>query len=348
MSKSIEDYNKAIEIDPKYTFAIKNRDKAKNGKELLEAKEDNAKARLEVKSRDENFYKYIDNKNVGHYTKISNLKHLIKPPNDGNGGLLRLNNVSYMNDPTEGEVFIKLLKQTNIEGIINLIDNLYNMKSTNYREVLDGKNNVFLLSLSSAIDTSLPMWVQYGENGEGCCLVFNSDFFDKDDSTAFVYTSSEETPDNNPTEDYYCLYKIEYVEKNIDDTYKLNDTNSKLFKDICEKLVPFKEDIEKDGQSSIKTIIKNILDQIRFLFKDKDYKYEQEIRLVKFENNGNIKYTTDLEGFIVPHVYINMKKDLHLEEIVLGPKVQNAREISNYLYYTDRVKEVSKSKIKYQ
>lgn len=50
----------------------------------------------------------------------------------------------------------------------------------------------------------------------------------------------------------------------------------------------------------------------------------------------------------VPHVYIDMKRELEIEEVVLGPKVSEPLEISNYLYYTGKVDKVTKSKIKYK
>lgn len=56
----------------------------------------------------------------------------------------------------------------------------------------------------------------------------------------------------------------------------------------------------------------------------------------------------DVEGFVVPHVYINLDKEIKLKEVILGPKVDNVSEIANYLYYTEKVDKVSKSNIKYR
>lgn len=50
----------------------------------------------------------------------------------------------------------------------------------------------------------------------------------------------------------------------------------------------------------------------------------------------------------VPHVYIEMERELEIDEVVLGPKVSEPVEISNYLYYTGKVDKVTKSHIKYK
>jgi hypothetical protein len=314
--------------------------------------------------------RYTKFKTVGHYTKIGNLKYLIKPkynngnqmPEDKQGrpkvGRLRLNNVSYMNDPTEGTVFIQLLKRYTKEDKQGIIDDFYKNKSGNKREVLNGKNHVFLASFSRAIDTSLPMWVQYCENGEGCCLVFEDNFFAKEDRTSLscppdCKSDKKEMRKNeninimDDKEPDYCLYKVKYI-KCENDLYELkNNELSKLIEEIGDQLIGFEDELKKED-SAIRGIILNMLDQVRFLFKDKNYEHEEEVRLVKFEDNGNVKYTDDAEGFRVPHVYIEMEKELRFKEVILGPKVQNAAEIANYLYYTEKVDEVSKSKIKYK
>lgn len=392
--EAIGDYTKALEIDPNYELAYNNRERVKK---LIDNDYVPDEITIQIQIRDEKFYKYIektesdvhkkkqifelfltvmelkdkllytDSRFVGHYTKTSNLKHLIKPiqrlEKEEKEARLRLNNVSYMNDPTEGEVLIRLLKQYSEEDSKELVENLYRNKSDNNREVLNGKNHVFLVSFSSAIDTSLPMWVQYSDNGEGCCLVFNSAFFDKEDKNCLSYVSESDASEGlldidseindacksrEKPKTYYCLYKIEYI-RNENDRYKIeNEEIAELLIRISDKVKDFREDIEGNGNPSIKGIIQNILDQVRFLFKDQNYEHEEEVRLVKFEDNGNVKYTGSAEGFRVPHVYIELERDLKLEEIILGPKVQNPIEIANYLYYTDRVKEVSKSKIRYK
>ncbi|WP_191621697.1 tetratricopeptide repeat protein [Clostridium perfringens] len=362
-----------------------------------------------VKANDNKFYKYIDkmkfedntkskmyklfnnvielrnamiykenNTVVGHYTRIGTLKYLIKSniENDEKNldekkSRLRLNNVAYMNDPTEGEVFIELLltkvkedkKYKKFKTAQEFIKNLYITKSSGInREILNRKSSVFLTSFSKAIDTSLPMWVQYSDDGQGCCITIKSSFFDKEEKASVgdcfkahkinnledsINSPSELDNENNNYDECYCLYEIQYLEYKEDkDGYYIEKDKDKKFQDLVKSLCDLREDIESNPD--LKPIIQNILDQIRFLFKDKNYEHEKELRLIKFENNGKVKYTGENEGFIVPHVYIEMDKELEVEEVILGPKAKNPMEVATYLYYTDKVKQVSKSKIKYK
>lgn len=414
--EAISDYNKAIEIDKTYKLAYKNRSITYGKLEKAdEAEYDEVIVKiLENNIFDESFQTYLnkridniqiktlinklflavsklknqmivkDKKSVGHYTKIENLKFLFKPEKlikDGVKPRLRLNNVAYMNDPTEGEVFLRLLENYSNDEQREIINNLYKgeEENSNGREILSGKNHTFLTSFSEAIDTSLPMWVQYSKDGQGCCLVFRPGFFDYENTK--VWNSLK--PSNDPRlkeieseisidseenlEDKYCLYKIEYIKMNDNNTYELDKEKEaekiNLIKEIIDCIVKIKFFDNKDNSLEnkddysknkddflvIKEIIQNILDQVRYLFKDDNYSHEQELRVIKFEDNKEkTEYTTDAEGFVVPHVYVNIDKDLDVEEVVLGPKVNNTIEIANYLYYTEQVDKVSKSRIKYK
>lgn len=222
------------------------------------------------------------------------------------------------------------------------------------------------------------MWVQYSKDGQGCCLVFKPEFFDKEDKSVWESVkpskdlllkdienelsvdSEKSSKDKEKKKKYYCLYKMEYIKMNDNNTYELDGEKEEekinLIKEIIDCIVKIKSFYNKDDSLEnkddflvIKEIIQNILDQVRYLFKDDNYSHEQELRVIKFEDDKEeIEYTTDAEGFVVPHVYVNIDKDLAVEEVVLGPKVSNTIEIANYLYYTEQVDKVSKSRIKYK
>ena len=131
---------------------------------------------------------------------------------------------------------------------------------------------------------------------------------------------------------------------------KIDDDIRDYIELIGSKLIDLINYINKNEERStiIKNIIINILDQVRFLFKDKNYEHEKEVRIVKFESNGRVHFTEDSEDLVIPHVYINFKRDLIADEVILGPKVTNSVEIANYLFYTKKVNKVTKSHIKYQ
>ncbi|WP_294351272.1 tetratricopeptide repeat protein, partial [uncultured Clostridium sp.] len=311
---------------------------------------------------------YTEFEEVAHYTKLNNIKFLIKKDKkiedgDFKPARLRLNNVAYMNDPTEGEILLDMLKNinsttinSNIEEILNY---LYYETPSKGREVVNGDNHTYLISFSEAIDT-LPMWVQYSKDGTGCCLLLKKEFFDEkedikvignmvetlnlnatDEAVDQVEDKNDEFVSNNKVEKY-CLYKVRYISENYD---SLNAPTRENIKSIAKVLLDLKKD---NVYKEYKNIIVNMLDQIRFLFKSDDYAHEKETRIIKFAEGDTVKLTGNEEGFRVPHLYIEVDKDLEISEVILGPKVEQAPEIATYIKYSDNNIKVTKSKIKYQ
>ncbi len=147
--------------------------------------------------------RYKGTASIGHYTRVENLKDLVKIKKETR---FRLSNVLYVNDPSEGIVFYELLKQIN--GNVDLIK-----LTTTDNRVMINSSNTFLCSFSENID-SLPMWVQYGNDGKGCCLIINRGFFDDDDEPLYdiqaaEIESGESTTKGNPKNrkkiNMYCI-----------------------------------------------------------------------------------------------------------------------------------------------
>ena len=309
-----EAYNKAIEIKPLMIILMKDKSFCKYVQENVKNNEEKkliANLFIAVMSLKESFlYNKTDEKycfkQVAHYTKLNSLKYLFKlnrhsseeSINNKNKdkSYLRINNAAYMNDPTECVLFINLLKASKKELVKELIDDLYEDTKSNERvNVLKGKNHVFLLSFSEAIDTSLPMWVQYSDNGKGCCLVYDISRFDKEEKNSIGYPKKESYEEENITDDEidkevsenndtYCLYKVKYLDELSSD--KIDDDIRDYIELIVSKLIDLINYINKNEERStiIKNIIINILDQVRFLFKDKNYEHEKEVRIVKRVN----------------------------------------------------------------
>ena len=194
------------------------------------------------------------------------------------------------------------------------------------------------------------MWIQYAEDGKGCCLILESSSFDYEEVNAFdglieseMDTSVGKMKEQKKEEkNGYCLYKVEYVKEGQDNIYKEYIEQIKQVLGKVYKL--WKENVKE--RDKIKSIVVNILDQVRFLFKSSDYAHEKELRVIKlYAGEPKLK---DADDLIVPKLYIDMELDLDYQEVILGPKVENPREIAAYLGYTKKVGKVSKSKIKYQ
>ena len=292
--------------------------------------------------------KDIGNIQIGHYTKIENIKFLVSK----NLTNFRLHNVAYMNDPSEGNILLELLSGTSENDVLGGYYNEPDQKGN--RQVINHSNS-YLGSFSKNID-SLSMWVQYGNDGKGCCLIFNKDCFDADEpfipQTDFkALFMSSKAPKTKETKKY-CLYDVVYTDS-IDDLKNNKDTEDiyRLLKIIDALLIL----IEKEKKSirsektlnRIRQLVINAIDQIRFLFKNTDYQHEREIRIVTSSPDEPIADEGEREKEI-PHLYIEMEKNLKYDEIILGPKVDKPSEAAPYIYYTNKVKSVTKSAIKYQ
>lgn len=293
------------------------------------------------------------NTQVVHYSKLNTINYLVKKDVESK---LRINNVEYMNDPLEGNVFLEMFKKYYNE---NKRDNQQQKDSGELTKILYEEDDdlsittsdTYLASFSMSKDT-LPMWTQYGQDGNGCCFILDSkSFFDKKenlDSEIIKSLKNIGVEQDEIKVEKYCLYEVKYIDRdNLDNVD---------YKELFETIIRFDtiiDDIKSLGEELSKKIfdlIRSILDQIRFLFKDSSYSHEKEVRIIKFasKDSKDIKLTEANEGFRVPRLFIELDRPLKYKEIILGPKVNNITEIATYLHYTGKVNEVKKSKIKYR
>ena len=256
-----------------------------------------------------------------HYTKASTLKFLLQnkkdTEKDENGESifpkLRLNNAVYMNDPSEGKIFNDLSINNNIKRIISSNNEYY----------------TYLTCFCSGEEKDkLPMWIHYGDRGNGICIVFREEFF-KDTS----------------------LYKIQYLDpKNfkVNKIYKTDDKKTKAIKrELNEILKTLGKNKIKNSKNTMFLEITNIiLNYVSYLFKDKAYSYEEEVRIIKLRDYNEAKIDKQYD---VPKLYIDFERPITsdmIDEIIVGPK-GDFEAISAYAKYVG-IKKVSKSKIKYR
>ncbi len=296
---------------------------------------------------------------IVHYTKFENLKFIFGVDTISDDFLktvnptIRLYNAEYMNDPSEGKIFIELLKKqfgekTDKYSILNnLIETCYSSDcdSETTREEIN-RSHVYLGSFSSSVD-KLPMWSQYGNDGKGCCLVIKEGFFDRLEKNNFDVNALKE---DFISEDIpkYVLYKVTYTDNqqlNKEDEQK----QSEIINKIAESLVELEKCLQKIFDISLKEEIEEFiigaLDQVRFLYKDISYEHEKELRLVKFSETAK---QDDNPNFIVPKLFVEVEKPIEYQEVILGPKVEQPSLIAPFLYNTKKVKKVTRSSIKYR
>lgn len=276
---------------------------------------------------------------LGHYTSISTLKILLENQKDSanyqgmraddsidNEGLsnqnrvdyLRLTNSRLMNDPLEGKV------------LTTFLDSSYNQK-----DFLPSQ--IYMMCLTPNVDI-LPMWQQYGENGEGVFIRFKNGFLEK------IVSSSQ-------ADIYRVCYLSTDGEVHVSNMGKLDEIalKEKLddLKKACENLKEIRSDKYPD-------IISNIQQDISFLFKTVDYSYEEEYRIV-LPDPDNLKFEIKCEmnkDYPFPFLYVYLSDidndSSKYSEVIIGPKAIDIDFIGPYINYLDPEIEISLSKIPYR
>ncbi|EJU22027.1 hypothetical protein HMPREF1143_0912, partial [Peptoanaerobacter stomatis] len=195
------------------------------------------------------FGQYIGAGTIKYFLKdIEQIKDNGKNINECRYNLLRLDNADYMNDPMEGKAFFKKFeneKNKFIKEIIDSANNEYNASS------------IYLRSLTENID-SLPMWISYGDSAKGCCVIYDNNFFDKDniglttnpEGSCGINTKQifkRQQPDEiqeidkiQSTAYSYCLYRVIYVEEDVilkkEETKNVIDDAIEYIKDSINKI----------------------------------------------------------------------------------------------------------------
>lgn len=279
----------------------------------------------------------VNDCNFSHYTRTSLLKDILKKDNSSK---FRLNNSIYMNDPEEGQIFKKLLKK----------------KNKNLEKIFESSNNDESYAYLSCFckndkNDELPMWIHYADKGDGISFVLNGNFFEA-----------------------YNLYEVQYIDF---ENFDIEDTKEELIEKLksmqskkkYNEITQLIEKLEKERKikknlKKISNILNNnifiksknetfieftniLINYVAYLFKDKAYEYENEVRIIEFRlpESTEIQLT---DKDIVPKLYleINGINKENCDKIIVGPKA-NYEEISTYVKYVG-IKKVVRSKIKYK
>ena len=267
------------------------------------------------------FTNNIENNSFVHYTSLSTLRFLLyksdyekndssKSDENKNYPKLRLSNARQMNDPNEGYTFLNLI------GI-----DKNDLPKTDY-----DTSPFFFASMtqtgdSQKLDDSLPMWKQYGDDARGICLTYHKEYI--------------ENLINDGIEIYKVCYRDDELKKEI-----------KKIKSVFKKIKKYGKDKEKEA---IFLSALNLIDDIRYLFKDVDYSYENEYRIIKsYEGKEDEIITCDSSNSVIPGIYTYIEKELKYSKIKLGPKCDDIDFVAPYIKYVDRNIEVTKSQISYR
>ena len=166
--------------------------------------------------------------------------------------------------------------------------------------------------------------------------------------------SKSEKKENVPKGDSDYLYRIAYV-KNIGEDIELEQTelfSKSEIEDLAKMLNSLKKKLDsgsKVTEKNYQDAIAECIEEIRYLFKSVDYKYENELRILRYSNldpsNKEIKIDKT-SG--VGKLYVERKNSIQIGEIIFGPKFPNPEYVTPLLKLLDKEIKYKKSTIKFR
>ena len=289
---------------------------------------------------------------VAHYTSLHTLKMLATKKR------FRLYNANYMNDPEEGRAFFEIMNSLP-EIDIDIEDTFYRDSKLHPSPAYIG-SFVMTDENKQKPKDELFLWRTYGkhdaEEAAGACLIFNGSNFSKiaeiqiggmpqqplSGNSQPFQLSQQEQATKPPT-----LYNVSYIEGESKElTEELGDL-AKCLKQIEDEVLR-KAD---DKKEPLRTLVCQMLDSIRFLFKKSHYQAEKEVRIIQVhyfrenEESSTDKIKVDTEQ-IPPRFYLEASESLRFSEVILGPQARGVPEWQRWLKEQGH-DNVEQSQIKY-
>ena len=185
--------------------------------------------------------------------------------------------------------------------------------------------------------------------------MFQSEKYDSVDAVNDEGTepnSVEKDSDSKGNVDY--LYRIAYVN---DSGGKFSIEKTELFddKEIIELetlLKSLKKELNKNlGKKDefYQKAISDCIEEIRYLFKSVDYKYENELRILRYANldSENKKIKIDKSSGM-GKLYVERENPIQIGEVIFGPKFPNPEYVTPLLKLLDKNIVFKKSMIKFR
>ena len=114
-----------------------------------------------------------NNTEIFHYTSLATLEKLTQPEST-----FHLSSSLYLNDPAEGIFIPNIFEDFTKETLPD------SANFTAPRLPVSSNNNLYsyrpFIASFTTNGNSLPMWVQYGDGGNGCCIGFKSSSIQED------------------------------------------------------------------------------------------------------------------------------------------------------------------------
>ena len=312
----------------------------------------------------------------GHYTSGEALQSILGKKDTAPfsiSGKTHLNNANYMNDPEEGvilEEILKLEKRNPLEpsswflmSFTSKTDDLamwsqYGNNAEGVCIVLKENDFARYHSLSD-----LPWYQKNSDKQISHKMKSSVEVQNNTSSNEFNKEMSTRSNDNtqnsedkhstlNTDKDY--LYRVAYLhysndQFNIEETELFTNEEVTRLKGLLVDLKSELRDYKNSGDPFYKKAIADCIEEIRYLFKSIDYKYEEELRILQYANlipdNNKIKIDYSPE---FGKLYLERKEKIQIDEVIFGPKFPNPEYVTPLLKLLDKKINYKKSTIKFR
>lgn len=255
--------------------------------------------------------------NVTHYTGISIAKFLILDETQ-----FRISEGAFLNDTSEGTILFDYLNfDTSTHNNCGPNASVFSKKPFIGSFVNQTKNN------------DLTLWRMYGkenlEEAKGCAITIDIDEL-KESIKQKLKTGNDGLKDFEELEFYKVAYlennKFTFSEPRPKQVTKLNS----LMKELQSEVIEFRDKPDKKPHETLKII--ELLNEVAYLFKNAEYQYQNEVRLVMKDAIGFDKIIDT--AFTPPKVYVELVSILPMiKQITIGPKVDRADEWAAAFHY---------------
>lgn len=307
-------------------------------------------------------------KSVAHYTVLPALYSML-PENQAQGckpNCLRLYNIAYVNDPREGKRLVYPSKKTeNATLIQEFFPKESEIEPESPTPWQGQKFSVYIGSFALASDR-LDLWRAYGKDGEGYCIAMPLSAFNQKPETARIHLMQSDTDTQSKGQNgelnidvVPTLYEVRYQDDEVEDALARLAGPLRKIKDAKEEMVRqntgrLSGELLTVGKGLIDSTVRAIVSGILYLYKDKEYENEKEVRII---NGSDIKAKRlRLDERDPAHLYVETTPflfDCELSQIIIGPKVKEKSAV--YLNLQKRLvcnnllrTQVNMSEIKYR
>ena len=340
------------------------------------------KYQLGLKAKDKN-----SNLKFGHYTKGKTLQNLLDQDtgntDDTKFSVSRktLYNANYMNDPEEGVVIEEILEPSKNGEITSYFKKRNILDPSPWFLMSFTSKTDDLTMWSQYGDDAQGVCLVLKEDDFSRFTSFNDVSWRKEtvfiesenksevaisESSSDVKSPSKKLENDNKTQlkseqkdnvskgniDY--LYRIAYI-KNSGENFELEV--SELFdnneiKTLEVSISNLKQKLDErlgENDDFYKNAISECIEEIRYLFKSVDYKYENELRILRYANldPSNDKIKIDKASGI-GKLYVERENPIQIEEVIFGPKFPTPEYVTPLLKLLDKDIKYKRSTIKFR